>query len=110
HAAVLRAVLSGELDAGATYRAAPQEYLTPEQAAELVVIGTTDPVASDVFAVRRGSPDAERIRDALLSVGGAPDARRILAPMNAQSLAPADERAFDSARKIDLLVSEQDEP
>lgn len=106
HHAVVRQVLDGALDAGACYEDAIDEALSPEERARIAVIAKTEPVPGDVFAARRDSPHFEALRKALLDLRGEA-AAPLLAPLHAEGMQAPDERLFDSARRIDLLVSEE---
>ncbi len=106
HHAVVRQVLEGTLAAGACYEDAINEALSPEERARIAVIAKTEPVPGDVFAARRNSPHFEPLRAALLSLRGEA-AAPLLAPLHAEGMQAPDERLFDSARRIDLLVSEE---
>ncbi|MBI5547660.1 MAG: phosphate/phosphite/phosphonate ABC transporter substrate-binding protein [Deltaproteobacteria bacterium] len=108
HEKVLQAVLAGTVDAGAAYAGAITDLLPPERAKELTVLGLTDPVPGEVFAVRADLANLPLLRDTLLELDREkdPEAARILEALTAHRLvAPAD-GLFDGARAIDLLVTE----
>jgi phosphonate transport system substrate-binding protein len=106
HRAVARQVLEGKLDAGACYEGAIAEELSAEEQAGLRILARTEPVPGDVIAARASSPHFETLRRALSSLQG-DEAARVLGPLHAEGLAAPDERLFDSARRVDLLVSEE---
>ncbi len=105
--AVVRAVFEGRADAAGCYEDALEQALTPVERAQMVVLGRTDPVPGDVFAARRDGPELEALRQALLALSADPSATEILSPLRATALSAPDESLFDSARRIDLLVSEE---
>ena len=107
HEAVVNAVAQGRVDAGACYDGAVADMLPPDRQVELKVIGRTDPVPGEVFAVRSDSARAAAIRDALFSLGADPEGAKVLKPLHADKLVAPAEGIFDTARAIDLLVSEQ---
>jgi len=88
HAAVCKAVVAGEADAGATFAndgrggslAGCAETLGPEAVKQLHVLATSDPIPNDVVAVRPGAP-AELllvVRSALLGLAQSSDGRKKL--------------------------------
>jgi len=107
HAAVCKAVLDGEADAGATFAndgrggqlAGCVETAGEETAAQLKAMVTSDPIPNDVIALKPGSPDAQvtMLRAALLSLR---DPARLQELFHADGFAPASDADFDTLRAL----------
>ncbi|MFN2548386.1 MAG: phosphate/phosphite/phosphonate ABC transporter substrate-binding protein [Myxococcales bacterium] len=104
HAAVCKAVLEGEADAGATFAndgrggalAGCVETLGA-RAKGLKVLATSDPIPNDVIAARPGAPTelVTSLRTALLSLASSPPGREQLnAVFHADGFVPADDADY----------------
>jgi phosphate/phosphite/phosphonate ABC transporter binding protein len=109
HAAVCKAVLSGEADAGATFAndgrggalAGCAETVGPEAVKQLRVLATSDPIPNDVVAVRPGAQAdlLPALRSALLSLSQSTGGRRKLdALFHADAFAPAEDADYAPLR------------
>jgi phosphonate transport system substrate-binding protein len=107
HEAVVSAVVEGRSDAGASYDGAITDLLPAEKQGALKIIGRTDPIPGEVFAVRLDAPRAQAIREALFTLDRDPEGRKVLDSLHADKLVAPAEGMFDGARAIDLLVTEQ---
>jgi len=105
HDAVLKAVLEGRADAGATYDGALED-LAGEQAPLLNVFARTDPIPGETFAMRADSPLLPRVSALLLDLHRRPDAAELLSALHADQLVAPPEGVFEAAKAIDLLVTE----
>ena len=107
HAAVCKAVLEGEADAGATFAndgrggqlAGCVETAGEEKAGQLKAMVTSDPIPNDVIAMKPGSPDAQvtSLREALLSLR---DSQKLQEIFHADGFAPASDADFDTLRAL----------
>ena len=109
HAAVCKAVLSGEAEAGATFandgRGGPlagcAETMGPEAVKQLHVLATSDPIPNDVVAVKPGAPPdlMAALRSALLSLSQSSDGRKKLeALFHADAFVPAEDADYAPLR------------
>lgn len=105
HDAVVKAVLEGRADGGATYDGGIPD-LAGARAAELAVVGQTDPIPGEAFAMRADSPLLPRLREILLSLHSEPEAPQMLPLLHADKFVAPPPGVFDVARSIDLLVTE----
>ncbi|HUJ24746.1 MAG TPA: PhnD/SsuA/transferrin family substrate-binding protein [Myxococcales bacterium] len=116
HAAVCKAVLSGEAAGGATFandgRGGPlagcAETVGPDAVKQLHVLATSDPIPNDVVAVRPGAPAdlLPAVRSALLSLSQSSDGRRKLEQLfHADAFVPADDADYAPLRASRLSSS-----
>jgi phosphonate transport system substrate-binding protein len=110
HAAVCRAVLNGEADAGATFAndgrggalAGCDETLGPEKSKNFKVLATSDPIPNDVVAVRPEAP-AEMVADvrsALLGLAKTPEGKKKLETLfHADAFVPAEDADYAPLRE-----------
>ena len=109
HAAVCKAVLAGEADAGATFandgRGGPlagcTETVGPDAVKQLHVLATSDPIPNDVIAVKPGAPEGllPAVRSALLSLSQSTDGRKkIDALFHADAFVPAEDADYAPLR------------
>jgi len=108
HEAVVRAVLAGDADVGATYVSYEEGQKTPKTAGwldagaesdELRVVLTAGPIPADViaFATSVDSPLQLKLGDALKALGNNESIRALL---NADGFEPASLAHFDELRKL----------
>jgi phosphonate transport system substrate-binding protein len=107
HAAVCKAVLDGEADAGATFAndgrggqlAGCLETAGQDKAAQLHAMVTSDPIPNDVIVLKPGSPDAQvtALRSALLSLR---DPHRMELLFHADGFAQAADSDFEALRAL----------
>lgn len=116
HAAVCKAVLAGEADAGATFandgRGGPlagcAETVGAEAVKQLRVLATSDPIPNDVVAVKPGAPAGllPALRSALLSLSQSSDGRKKLDHLfHADAFVPADDADYAPLRASRLSPS-----
>src|SRR5207237_3690078 len=108
HAAVCKAVLHGEAEAGATFaddgRGGPLAGCSEtvgEKARELKVLATSDPIPNDVVALRPGAPPEllASVRSALLGLSQSSDGRRKLDQLfHADAFVPAEDADYAPLR------------
>jgi phosphonate transport system substrate-binding protein len=110
HAAVCRAVLSGEADAGATFAndgrggalAGCEETVGAAKTKELKVMATSDPIPNDVVALRPEAPAAlvADVRSALLGMAKTPEgAQKLQTLFHADAFVPAEDADYASLRE-----------
>jgi phosphonate transport system substrate-binding protein len=110
HDAVVRSVLvERAFDAGACYEGAIEVALhsTPDRGPppQARVLARTDQLPHAIYAVPTGHPLGPAIRQALLGVERAPDAKSILEPMQGSGFALPDEQELQPARRVEQAVS-----
>lgn len=109
HEAVVRAVLDGSVDVGATYaRVAPNGAVTggpwskiPGAEEQLRVLATFGDIPPDVIAARAGlaSDVVERLKRALLVIGSSPEGKAVIESVfGADGLMPPHERGYEDLR------------
>jgi phosphonate transport system substrate-binding protein len=103
--AVVKAVLEGRADAGATYDGAVQD-LAGDLAPLLTVFAKTDPIPGEAFAVRSDCKLLPKVREILLGLHQRKGGAALLAPLHADQLVAPPEGVFEAAKGIDLLVNE----
>jgi phosphonate transport system substrate-binding protein len=110
HAAVCRAVLSGEADAGATFAndgrggtlAGCEETAGAAKTKELKVLATSDPIPNDVVALRPQAPAemVAAVRSALLGLAKTPEGKKKLETLfHADAFAPAEDADYAPLRE-----------
>ncbi|MGC4122390.1 MAG: phosphate/phosphite/phosphonate ABC transporter substrate-binding protein [Myxococcales bacterium] len=105
HDAVVKAVLEGRADAGATYDGALED-LAGDQAALLTVFARTDPIPGETFAIRADCTRLPKVREVLLGLHQREDTKALLAILHADELVAPPPGVFEAAKGIDLLVTE----
>ncbi len=111
HAAVCKAVLDGQADAGATFAndgrggalAGCEQTVGADRTRELKVLATSDPIPNDVVALRPQVPAelAAALRKALVGLGSTLDGmHRINALFHADAFAAADDGDFLLLRQL----------
>jgi phosphonate transport system substrate-binding protein len=110
HAAVCRAVLSGEADAGATFAndgrggslAGCEETVGPTRSKGLRVLATSDPIPNDVVALRPEAPAemVAAVRSALLGMAKTPEGKQKLQTLfHADAFVPAEDADYATLRE-----------
>ncbi|HEX9576104.1 MAG TPA: PhnD/SsuA/transferrin family substrate-binding protein [Myxococcales bacterium] len=110
HAAVCRAVLNGEADAGATFAndgrggslAGCEETVGPEESKGLRVLATSDPIPNDVVALRPEAPPdmVAAVRSALLGMAKTPEGKQKLQTLfHADAFVPAEDADYATLRE-----------
>jgi phosphonate transport system substrate-binding protein len=113
HSAVIRAVLAGEVDAGATFADDPEgregawtaeEFIAAAEAAKLVPIYFSPPIPGDTFTVtarmrERQAAVVEQVRAVLLAMGQSNAGRLILGDLyNIDNLIPGQDADYEVVR------------
>ena len=110
HAAVCRAVLNGEADAGATFAndgrggtlAGCDETIGPEKSKSLKVLAKSEPIPNDVVAVRPEAPSemVAAVRSALLGLANSPEGKKKLETLfHADAFVPASDADYAPLRE-----------
>lgn len=119
HSAVIRMILDGTVDAGATFADDPEgkvgawtaaEFLDPAEGRKLKPIYFSDPIPGDTFNARRALAEAkprlvEHIVDTLVEMGESRAGQTILRDLyNIDSLTAAESGDYDPVRRAFRLV------
>ena len=101
HDRVIRSVLAGEVDGGATYTDAWEAAAKTQDLSSLVVLARTEEIPKDALAVRRDAPEetVRVLQEALLALGPQdPRAGRALKDLGIDGFVPGEDRLYDVLR------------
>lgn len=119
HSAVIRAILAGEVDAGATFADDPEgkegawtaeEFIAASEAAKLTPIYFSPPIPGDTFIVTARMRAAQpaivtQVKGILLAMGESNAGRLILGDLyNIDTLVPAEDADYEVVRKAFAAV------